>query len=85
MTHKNFEMIAKGLQFIHYDIAGDEQFDPTNELYCGFLNVGLDTVDDQITWKFICNNPDIFKPIISKLGLKLEGGVLNIDETVFIA
>jgi len=85
MTQKNYEMIVKGTDLI-YAICNDEQFDPTHEIYQGFLNVGYGgyvPTTDIVTWKFICNNPNIFKPIIYKLGLKLEDDILDYEETVF--
>ena len=86
MQSAMYFMIAKGMGLI-YSIARDEAFDPRSESYQGFLNIGYDGYipsDDHVTWKFICNNPDIFKPAIKKMGLGLEGKILNYDETVFV-
>ena len=86
MSAKNYSMIAAGLAFIN-GIREDIFMDPPHESYQGFLNIGKGGYipnDDIITWEFICNNPKIFKPIIAKLGLGLEGDVLNYFETVFV-
>jgi len=64
----------------------DYQFNKEDERYLGFLNVGLDILDDQedrSTWFLILRNPGVFMPIIHELGLETEEG-LNLEETVFI-
>lgn len=86
MQSTMYFMIAKGMSLI-YSIMSDEAFNPAHESYQGFLNIGFGGYipgDDHITWKFICNNPDIFRPAIKKMGLSLEGNILNYEETVFV-
>jgi len=65
-------------------IARDYQLDPRHPEYLGFINVSIDDMGDRsFAWSYICENPDIFIPIISKLGMSLEEGRLNLEETVF--
>ena len=67
------------------DISQDFQFDTQDPGYLGFVNVGLDLwvgEESKATWTYIVNNPDLFGPIMDRLGLVIEGR-LDIDETVF--
>ena len=64
----------------------DYQFNKEDERYLGFLNVGLDRLDDQedrSAWFLILRNPGVFMPIIHELGLETEEG-LHLEETIFI-
>jgi hypothetical protein len=64
----------------------DFQLDPDDPGYLGYVNVGkdhfLDETDSRV-FCFICDNPQIFMPIIEALGGGIEGDRLDEDETVF--
>ena len=67
------------------DISQDFQFDTQDPGYLGFVNVGLDLwvgEESKAAWTYIVNHPDLFGPIMDRLGLVIEGR-LDIDETVF--
>jgi len=75
---------AKGIELIHKFLS-DYQFDKEDEGYLGFLNVGVDLLneEDAETFEYICDNPDVFEPIIDECGGDTEDG-LHKEETVFI-
>lgn len=72
----------------------DFQFDKQDPGYLGFLNVGVDILDEEDvpTWLLICDRQMIFRPILHELGLDIEGPdaplfgypLMNKDETVFV-
>jgi hypothetical protein len=83
MSKSEFVKGMKGAILL-IDFRNDFQFDPESPDYLGFLNVGVDLLDeeDAETFRFIVNNQDIYEPIMEKLGLTTEQG-LDEEETVF--
>ena len=83
ITSDTSRLIQEGTQLLE-QFLNDYQFDEENDDFINFINVGLDIMEvkHHETWKFICENPEVFKPIIDKLGGILEGD-LDPDETVF--
>ncbi len=83
-TNSISEIIQKGTALLAKFLT-DYQFDEEHEDYLGFLNVGgpLMSDEDANTFKFICDNPTIFRPIISAMGGVLENDRLDYTETIF--
>jgi hypothetical protein len=70
------------------DIKKDiETFEaPHDEDYPPFLNVGLGIwvkESDGRAWQHICRHEAYFRAIINDMGLVLQNGILDLDETVF--
>jgi hypothetical protein len=57
----------------------DYQFDKTDENYLGFINIGANPVDRRYI-NFICDNEEIFKSILDKVGMEFE--TLNVNEVI---
>jgi hypothetical protein len=76
-------LMISGIELLSL-FAKDYQLDPYCAEYTGFLNVSIDDmIEWASTWSYVCENPHIFIPVISQLGMSLEGGSLNQEETVF--
>ena len=89
-TYKHFRatvetsvLIQEGTRLLE-QFLNDYQFDEENGDFLDFINVGLPIMDDKHheAWKFICDNTELFTPILSKLEGKTQGG-FNLEETVF--
>lgn len=79
------QKIKAGVDLLE-SFANDYQFDKTDPGYLGFINVGEDLLfhqENKDTWVYIVTNPDVFLPILDRLGLCIEGGTFSFDETVF--
>lgn len=80
------KMIKDGVALLEKFLT-DFQFNEADERYCGFLNVGIPDVvigeEDYVTFRFICNNPNIFESILKELGGDTESG-FHEEETIFI-
>ena len=85
ITSYTSRLIQEGIQLLE-QFLNDYQFNEESgdNIILNFINVGLDIMEvkHHETWRFICENPEIFNPIISKLGGVLDGP-LNVNETVF--
>ena len=83
-TSKTSRLIQEGTNLLA-TFLNDYQFEEGSADFINFINVGLPILDDKHheAWGFICDNPEIFKPILSELGGKIEGGSFNLEETVF--
>jgi len=83
-TGEKSRLIQEGTNLLA-TILNDYQFDEDGDDFLDFINVGLPIMEvkHHETWRFICDNPEIFKPILSELGGKIEGGVFDLEETVF--
>jgi hypothetical protein len=81
------EKIKAGVDLLE-SFANDYQFDMRNPGYLGFINVGVDllaTESDKGAWRYVVANPDLFLPVLDRLGLFVEAGCkLDLEETVFI-
>jgi hypothetical protein len=76
-------LMISGIELLSL-FAKDYQLEPHHPEYTGFLNVSIDDmIEWASTWSYVCENPHIFIPVISQLGMSLEGGRLNQEETVF--
>ena len=84
ITSETSRLIQEGTNLLA-TFLNDYQFDEESDDFIDFINVGLPILDDKHheAWRFICDNPKIFEPIITKLGGITERG-LNLDETVFL-
>ena len=82
-TSETSRLIQEGTNLLA-EFLNDYQFDEENDNFIDFINVGLPIMEvkHHETWRFICDNPEIFKPILSELGGIVEGN-LDLDETVF--
>jgi len=82
-TNETSRLIQEGTNLLA-TFLNDYQFEEGSAEFINFINVGLPILDDKHheAWRFICDNPKIFEPIITKLGGITERG-LNLDETVF--
>lgn len=80
MNHTQ-SLLSIGMDIIS-QIAKDVYTDPDCQK---FRNVALEDFEGQeaLAWEYICNNPDVFMPVIESLRMKLEEGCLSTDETVF--
>ena len=83
-TNETSRLIQEGTNLLA-TFLNDYQFEEGSAEFINFINVGLPILDDKHheAWRFICDNPKIFEPIITKLGGITESG-LNLDETVFL-
>lgn len=84
-VHPKIAGYMSALQLIE-DIRNDYQLDPMDENYMGFINVGGDLwvgEEQRNAWKLICSRPQFFEDLIESVGLIVEGGRINYDETVF--
>ena len=83
ITSDTSRLIQEGTQLLE-QFLNDYQFDEEKNDFINFINVGLPIMEvkHHETWRFICENPEVFKPVIDKLGGILEGD-LDLDETVF--
>ena len=83
-TGETSRLIQEGINLLA-TILNDYQFDEDGDDFLDFINVGLPIMEVKRheTWRFICDNPEIFKPILSELGGKIESGVFDLEETVF--
>ena len=83
ITSDTSRLIQEGTQLLE-QFLNDYQFDEESDDFINFINVGLPIMEvkHHETWRFICENPEVFKPVIDKLGGILEGD-LDLDETVF--
>ena len=82
-TNETSRLIQEGTNLLA-TFLNDYQFEEGSAEFINFINVGLPILDDKHheAWRFICDNPEIFEPIITKLGGITERG-LDLDETVF--
>jgi hypothetical protein len=82
-TNETSRLIQDGTNLLA-TFLNDYQFEEGSAEFIDFINVGLPILDDKHheAWRFICDNPKIFEPIITKLGGITERG-LDLDETVF--
>ena len=80
------EKIKAGVDLLE-SFANDYQFDETDPGYLGFINVGIDllaTEADKGAWRYVVANPDLFLPVLDRLGLFVDvGRKLDLEETVF--
>lgn len=83
-TNETSRLIQEGTNLLA-TFLNDCQFEEGSAEFINFINVGLPILDDKHheAWRFICDNPKIFEPIITKLGGITERG-LDLDETVFL-
>lgn len=83
-TSETSRLIQEGTNLLA-TFLNDYQFDEENDDFIDFINVGLPIMEvkHHETWRFICDKPEIFKPILSELGGKIQGGSFNLEETVF--
>jgi len=83
-TGETSRLIQEGTNLLA-TILNDYQFDEDGDDFLDFINVGLPIMEvkHHEAWRFICDNPETFKPILSHLGGKIEGGVFDLEETVF--
>ena len=83
ITFDTSRLIQEGTQLLE-QFLNDYQFDEEESDFINFINVGLPIMEvkHHETWRFICENPEVFNPIIDKLGGIVEGE-LDPDETVF--
>ena len=82
-TSETSRLIQEGTNLLA-TFLNDYQFDEESDEFIDFINVGLPILvpEKHEAWRFVCENPEIFKPIIGKLGGIVEGN-LDLDETVF--
>lgn len=83
ITSRTSRLIQDGTRLLE-EFLNDYQFDEKSDDFINFINVGLPIMEvkHHETWRFICENPEVFNPIIDKLGGIVEGE-LDLDETVF--
>ena len=83
ITSRTSRLIQDGTQLLE-QFLNDYQFNEESDDFINFINVGLPIMEvkHHETWRFICENPKIFNPVIDKLGGIVEGD-LDLDETVF--
>ena len=83
ITSNTSRLIQKGTQLLE-QFLNDYQFNEESDDFINFINVGLPIMEAKHheTWRFICENPEVFNPIIDTLGGIVEG-VLDLNETVF--
>ncbi len=83
-TSETSRLIQEGTNLLA-TFLNDYQFDEENDDFIDFINVGLPIMEvkHHETWRFICDNPEIFKPVLSKLGGRTESGSFDLEETVF--
>ncbi len=82
-TSETSRLIQEGTNLLA-TFLNDYQFDEESNDFIDFINVGLPIMEvkHHETWRFICDNPEIFKPVLSKLGGIVENG-FGLEETVF--
>jgi hypothetical protein len=83
ITSNTSQLIQEGTQLLE-QFLNDYQFNEESDDFINFINVGLPIMEvkHHETWRFICENPEIFNPIIDTLGGIVEGA-LDLNETVF--
>lgn len=83
ITSHTSRLIQDGTQLLE-QFLNDYQFNEESDDFINFINVGLPIMEvkHHETWRFICENPKVFNPIIDELGGIVEGD-LDLDETVF--
>ena len=83
-TNETSRLIQEGTNLLA-TFLNDYQFEEGSAEFLDFINVGLPILDDKHheAWRFICNNPKIFEPVLSELGGRIEGGSFDLEETVF--
>lgn len=83
-TANPLEEIKSGIQFIEWAI-NDMQFNPASEHYTGFLNVGIDMIEDDsdLTRHFqnFHKHLDAMKSILKDVGFWIED-YADEDETI---
>jgi len=83
-TGETSRLIQEGTNLLA-TFLNDYQFDVESDDFIDFINVGLPIMEvkHHETWRFICDNPSIFKLKLNELGGKTEGGSFDLEETVF--
>ena len=83
-TSETSRLIQEGTDLLA-TFLNDYQFDVESDYFIDFINVGLPIMEvkHHETWRFICDNPSIFKLILNELGGKTESGSFDLNETVF--
>lgn len=83
-TSETSRLIQEGTNLLA-KFLNDYQFDEDGDDFLDFINVGLPIMEAKHheTWRFICKNPEVFNPILYLLGGKVEGGLFDLEETVF--
>jgi hypothetical protein len=83
----NLTNLNISVKFINH-VRNDFQFDKKHPDYCGYLNVGIDMLNDELAPQFrhfvtLCkNNPVLGEKILEYVGLVIHGKI-DLDETVF--
>lgn len=77
------EQIKKGVDYLE-SVRKDYQFDPESPDYVGFLNVGIDIIDDSVKESFtiVCEHPEFFERVMAEMGIFTEEGI-HLSETIF--
>lgn len=80
----NPELFVRGVAFIK-EILNDYQFDRGHEEYYGFVNVSVDGMarENVKEWEYLCKNPALLKKITFELGGLIQGGRVDVGETIF--
>jgi len=81
MNHTNSFLSGVAMALI-FQISKDVHTDSDCQK---FRNVAIEDYQgiEAQAWEYICNNPDVFMPVITSLGMKLEENCLSVEETVF--